>query len=108
MLPEKYSLTSLKQSLKKPWTPIDVANVNDQVLRAATFEGEYHWHSHENEDEFFLVYEGRIIIETDKGTISLNTGEGVVIPKGMRHKPSSETKSLVLMFEPRSLDSEGN
>lgn len=62
---EKCSLKQIKQSIKKPWIPVEVARFNNQVLRVAIFEGEYHWHSHENEDEFFLVYKGSITINTE-------------------------------------------
>lgn len=74
----------------------------------AVFEGEYHWHTHENDDEFFLVYKGSITISTENGSINLSEGEGTIIPKGIKHKPSSKERSVVLMIEPANLKSQGD
>ncbi len=96
-----FDLEKLKSKLKKPWTPINVCHINNCVLKAALFKGQYRWHTHKNKDEFFLVYEGEITIDTEDGEINLKAGQGTVIPKGLRHKPHSKTSSLVLMFEPK-------
>ena len=105
---QKYKLEKIKQKLTKPWSPLSVAYFDDHVLRVAIFNDEYHWHSHKNEDELFLVYEGSILIETDDGNIKLDEGEGVVIPKGLPHKPSAKKPSFVLMIEAKKLDSNGD
>lgn len=88
------------------WSPIDVAYINDWVLRAAAIKGEYHWHSHED-DELFIVYKGSIVIDTEKGPISLNSGQVAVIPKGLKHKPKADERAIILMIEPASLKSSG-
>lgn len=104
----KYDLDKIDQKLGDTfWSPVDIAYVNDWVLRAAAFKGEFHWHSHQD-DEFFLVYKGSIVIETEKGTIELSEGEGTVIPKGLQHKPSATNRALVLMLEPKDLKSTGD
>lgn len=105
---KKYILKDIKKQLNKTWSPVDVVSFNNQVLRVAIFDGEYHWHSHQNEDEFFLIFSGSITIETENGQIILNKGEGTVIPKGLKHKPSANKPSLVLMVEPTSLKSKGD
>lgn len=89
------------------WSPIDVAYINDWVLRAAAIKGEYHWHSHED-DELFIVYKGSIVIETEKGPIALKEGQIAVIPKGLKHKPKAEERAIILMIEPASLKSSGS
>jgi mannose-6-phosphate isomerase-like protein (cupin superfamily) len=89
------------------WSPIDVAYINDWVLRAAAAKGEYHWHSH-NDDELFLVYKGAIVIDTEHGSISLKEGEGTVIPKGIQHKPRSESRSVILLLEPQRVKPTGD
>ena len=61
-------------------SPIDVARINDWVLRAAAIKGEYHWHFH-SDDELFLVYKGQIVIETEKGSIFLKEGQEMSFPK---------------------------
>ncbi len=104
----KYDLDKIDEQLGDTfWSPVDVAYVNDWVLRAAAFKGEFHWHSHQD-DEFFLVHKGSIVIETEKGAIELNEGEGAVIPKGLKHKPSASRRAVVLMLEPKQLKSVGD
>ncbi|MDP6823801.1 MAG: cupin domain-containing protein [Dehalococcoidia bacterium] len=93
----------------RPYNPIDLARVNDQVVRMALIKGEYHWHHHENEDELFYVVEGRITIQMKSpyADITLSEGEMAVVPKGIEHCPLSDEESYVLMFEPASLQSAG-
>ncbi len=96
-------------SMEKPWSPIDVTHINDQVIRAAIFYGEYHWHKHDEEDELFYVHRGAIRIQVkDRNTIELGKGQMCVIPKGVEHKPSSDEPSVVLLFEPSKLKSIGD
>ena len=97
----KFNIRSVIKSITKPWTPVDLATFNNQALRVALFEGEYHENSHEY-DEFFLVYRGAITIWTEKGDIKLKEGEGVTIPRRLRHKPIAETPSYVLMVDSAS------
>ncbi len=93
----------------KPWSPIDIIRLNDQVVRMALVEGEFHWHKHANEDELFYVLKGEIIIQLkDQPNIDLNEGEMVVIPKGTEHCPKSSESAYVLLFEPFVLKSVGD
>ena len=101
-------LGDVVDSLSEAWSPVDVARVNDQVVRAALFEGEYHWHKHE-EDELFFVYSGAICIHVeDHEDVLLEKGQLCVIPKGVVHKPESSVPSIVLLFEPAVLKSRGD
>jgi mannose-6-phosphate isomerase-like protein (cupin superfamily) len=106
------SIVNLQESmdqLSKPWSPVDVARVNDQVVRMALVEGSYHWHVHGNEDELFYVLQGEIIIEVEgQPGVRLREGEMAVIPKGVEHRPTSAKPSYILMFEPFSLRSRGD
>ena len=103
------SLKNKSKELTKPWSPIEVSRVNDQVARLALFDGEYRWHKHANEDELFYVYRGSIVIRV-KGhpNIALHEGEIAVVPKGVEHSPKSPEPSIVLMFEPQTLKSKGD
>ncbi len=93
----------------RPWSPVEVTRINDQVIRIALFKGEYHWHNHADEDELILVYEGRIVVQfKDRPNVELNTGEMIIIPKGVEHCPKSLEDSYVLMFEPAGLKSQGD
>ena len=83
---------------EKYWSPIDIAKVNDLVLRAAAFKGEFHMHFHEH-DELFYVYKGNITIDTENGPIYLKEGQGAVVPAKIKHKPKSEGRSIVLMLD---------
>ena len=103
-----YDLNEIDKKIgENYWQPLDVAFINDWVLRIATFKGEFHWHSH-NDDEFFLVYKGAITIDTEKGSLEANEGQGAVIPKFLQHKPKAQKRALVLMLEPKHVTSTGD
>ena len=95
-------------SIEKAWSPVDVAYVNDQVVRAALFHGSYHWHKHDAEDELFFVYRGGIRINLEDEIVELSEGQLCVIPKGVLHKPEADEPSVVLLFEPSKLRSRGD
>jgi mannose-6-phosphate isomerase-like protein (cupin superfamily) len=97
---EKIDFKEFAQRLKEAWAPIQVAQVNDTAIRVARVEGEYRWHTHPKEDEFFLVLNGEVIIETRIGDIELQEGEGVVVPKGVPHRSKAGEASVVLIVEP--------
>ena len=88
------------------WSPIDIAKVNDWVVRAAAFKGEFHWHNHEH-DELFYIYKGTITIEPEAGPRELTEGQGTVIPKGMKHRPRAEKRAVVLMLDVAGSDYKG-
>jgi mannose-6-phosphate isomerase-like protein (cupin superfamily) len=103
------NLQQRMNALTATWSPVDIAIVNDQVMRLALIEGEYHWHRHANEDELFYVLEGEIVIQVrNEPDIPLHAGEMAVIPKGVEHRPTSAGPSYILMFEPRALKSSGD
>lgn len=105
----KINLYEKIKEITNPWTPIEIARVNNQVVRLSLFKGTYPMHKHDKEDELFFVYEGEITIEFEDGSkINLNKGEIAVIPKGILHSPNSNLDSYVLMFEPQSLKSRGD
>lgn len=69
-------------------------------MRIGVFNGEFHWHSHEQEDEFFLMLEGSLEIEIEgRSPVQLKPMEGVMVPKGVRHKPKAPNGATVLMVE---------
>ena len=105
----KIDIEAKLEEIGEPWSPVDLARVNDQVIRMALFHGEYHWHRHEEEDELFYVYRGEVRIEV-KGhrDVELRSGEMAVIPRNVEHRPVSACPSYVLMFEPLRLKSKGD
>jgi mannose-6-phosphate isomerase-like protein (cupin superfamily) len=99
----------IKEIAGKPFSPIEVARVNDQIVRMALTIGEFHWHKHTNEDELFYVIRGKITIQLkNQGNITLHQGEMTVIPKGIEHCPKSSEPSYILLFEPFNLKTIGD
>ncbi len=93
----------------KHCSPIDVARVNDQVVRMSYVNGEFHWHKHTNHDELFYLLKGKLIIQLkEQPDINLSEGQMVVIPKGVEHCPKSIEPSFVLLFEPFILQTWGD
>jgi mannose-6-phosphate isomerase-like protein (cupin superfamily) len=106
---EVINLEEKAAGIDRPWSPVEIARVNDQVVRMAMLEGEYHWHKHTNEDELFYVLKGRIVVQLrNQPDITLNEGEMAVVPKGVEHCPRSVGHSHILVFEPYALVSRGD
>jgi len=108
MKTKKHDLRKIARDLKRPWSPVEVASVDDYVLRIAIFDGDYQWHTHKDHDELFFVHEGSIVIDTDEGSVELNAGQITVIPKGLRHRPSAHKQAVVIMLESKELVSAGD
>ncbi|MBI1934967.1 cupin domain-containing protein [Candidatus Woesearchaeota archaeon] len=96
---KKFNLKNISKKLKKPWNPIEIEKIDGFGLRIAKFKNSYHWHSHKNKDELFIVLEGKISIKTEIGNVTLNKMEGVKIPKKVKHCPVAIKPSIILMIE---------
>lgn len=81
------------------WFNQTLTQVNNSVVRVAIIEGEYHWHKHDNDDEFFFVLEGQLLIDLEDKTIALNPWEGFTIPQGVVHRTRALKKTVILMVE---------
>jgi len=82
------------------WYNQTLCQVNDSVVRLGVLEGEYHWHKHDKEDEFFFTLEGQLIIDIEEEeSIELNPNQGYVVPMGVMHKTRAPKKTVVLMIE---------
>ena len=81
------------------WYNQTLCRVNDSVVRLGVVQGEYHWHKHDDEDEFFYVVEGRFIIDLEGRTVELAPGQGFVVPKGVMHRPRAPERTVILMVE---------
>ena len=98
-------VTSPKQvaaSLTELWSPRVVAEVDDAYVKVAKVHGSLAWHSHDDEDELFLVLEGRLRIEMEDHVVELGEGELFVVPRGVRHNPVAENECLLLLIERKS------
>jgi len=81
------------------WFNQTLTQVNNSVVRVAIIEGEYHWHKHDNDDEFFFVLDGQLLIDLEDRTIALNPWEGFTISKGIVHRTRALVKTVMLMVE---------
>jgi mannose-6-phosphate isomerase-like protein (cupin superfamily) len=82
-----------------PWFNQTLCQVNESVVRLGVVKGEYHWHKHDDLDEFFYVVEGQFIIDMEDRSVALNPGQGFVMPKGVRHRPRAPERTVILMVE---------
>lgn len=90
------------------WHPRIIGEVNDSFAKIGKLKGEFVWHSHENEDELFLVVQGHLVIKLRDGDLHLDPGELVIIPKGVEHCPVAEEEVHVLLLEPKTTLNTGN
>src|SRR3712207_4675471 len=81
------------------WYNQTLCQVNDSVVRLGVVQGEYHWHKHDDEDEFFYVVEGLFLIDLEGRTVELSPGQGFVVPKGVMHRPRAPERTVILMVE---------
>ena len=90
------------------WFNQTLTKVNDAVVRLGIVEGEYHWHKHDNDDEFFFVLEGQLLIDLESETIELNPNQGVTISKGIMHRPRAPQRTVMLMVETSAIQLTGD
>jgi mannose-6-phosphate isomerase-like protein (cupin superfamily) len=90
------------------WFNQTLCQVNDSVVRLGVVEGEYHWHKHEADDEFFYVVEGKLLIDLEDRTIELAPRQGFVVPKGTMHRTRAPQRTVILMVENAGIIPTGN
>jgi mannose-6-phosphate isomerase-like protein (cupin superfamily) len=90
----------IRGEVKEEWSNQTLCRINDCVIRLGVVKGEFHWHKHDNEDEFFYVVEGRLLIDIEGGeTVELGPNQGFAVPKGKVHRTRAPVKTAMLMFE---------
>jgi mannose-6-phosphate isomerase-like protein (cupin superfamily) len=90
---------ALADACQYRWFNQTLCQVNDAVVRMAVIEGEYHWHKHDRDDEFFYVVEGRLSIDLEGRTVDLSPRQGFVVPKGTVHRTRAQRRTVILMVE---------
>ncbi|MBU6996553.1 MAG: cupin domain-containing protein [Theionarchaea archaeon] len=90
------------------WTPKIIAELNGQYVKLAKAKGEMVWHSHQDEDELFLVIRGKLTIELRDREINLTEGDIFIVPKGIEHRPIAREEAHILLFEPIETKHTGN
>ena len=96
---ELVDVPALVRACKDRWYNQTLCKVNDSVIRLGVLQGEYHWHKHEHDDEFFFVLEGHFLIDMEDRTIDLQPLEGFVVPKGVVHRTRAPERAVILMAE---------
>ena len=104
----KVNLKSRLDLINNFWSPKIVGELNGQHVKIAKFKGEFVMHNHQDEDELFFVINGTLYIELKSKVLELKSGEFIIIPKGVDHKPYSKNEVSVLLFEPKSTLNTGN
>jgi mannose-6-phosphate isomerase-like protein (cupin superfamily) len=84
---------------KDRWYNQTLCQVNGSVVRLGVLQGEYHWHKHEKEDEFFFVVEGLFIIDLEDRSVELRPRQGFVVPRGVTHRTRAPERTIILMVE---------
>jgi mannose-6-phosphate isomerase-like protein (cupin superfamily) len=96
---EKIDVNEMVRNCTDKWFNQTLTKVNDSVVRIGIVEGEYHWHKHDHDDEFFFVLQGKLLVDLEERTIELNPGEGVTVSKGVMHRTRAPQKTVMLMVE---------
>jgi mannose-6-phosphate isomerase-like protein (cupin superfamily) len=90
------------------WFNQTLCKVNESVVRMAVIEGEYHWHKHDDDDEFFYVVEGKLLIDLEDRLVELAPRQGFVVPKGVVHRTRAPQRTVILMVENAGIIPTGN
>ena len=96
---ELIDVRQLAAECKFPWYNQTLCKVNESVVRLGVVQGEYHWHKHDAEDEFFYVVSGQFLIDLEDRTVTLDPQQGYVVPKGVMHRPRAPERTVILMVE---------
>ena len=103
---ETIDIGALVESVKDEWYNQTLCRVNDSVVRIGVIRGEYHWHKHQNEDEFFFVLSGRLLIDLDRRdddepgkVVVLEPRQAFVVPRGIVHRTRAPERTVILMVE---------
>jgi mannose-6-phosphate isomerase-like protein (cupin superfamily) len=97
---ERFDIGELADTNTRPWYNQTLTRVNDCVVRLGVVQGEYPWHKHDDEDEFFYVVDGRLLMDIEgRPEIALDARQGITIPAGTTHRPRAPERTIILMVE---------
>jgi mannose-6-phosphate isomerase-like protein (cupin superfamily) len=100
---ETVDFKAISEACTDKWFNQTLCRVNDSVVRIGVVEGEYHWHKHDRDDEFFYVIEGQLLIDLEERTVELSAQQGFVVPKGVLHRTRAPQRTVILMVETASI-----
>jgi mannose-6-phosphate isomerase-like protein (cupin superfamily) len=99
---------ALSDACEYKWFNQTLCKVNGSVVRVAIIEGEYHWHKHDEDDEFFYVVEGKLLIDLEDRLVELSPRQGFVVPRGVVHRTRAPERTVILMVESAGIIPTGN
>jgi mannose-6-phosphate isomerase-like protein (cupin superfamily) len=105
---KKVNLSDKFSQFTEHWSPKTVGELNGQHVKLVKVKGKFVMHHHDHEDELFLVIKGQLKIAFEKETVTLEQGEFIIVPRGVRHQPFAEEETEILLFEPASTLNTGN
>jgi mannose-6-phosphate isomerase-like protein (cupin superfamily) len=105
---DRMDINEIVKECKDKWFNQTLTRVNDSVVRIGIVQGEYHWHKHDHDDEFFFVLDGQLFIDMETRTIELNPNQGVTISKGVIHRTRAPKKTVMLMVETNTIQPTGD
>jgi mannose-6-phosphate isomerase-like protein (cupin superfamily) len=105
---ELIDVQELADAVTHKWFNQTLCEVNGSVVRVGVIEGEYHWHQHTDDDEFFYVVEGKLLIDLEGRTVELAPQQGFVVPRGVMHRTRAPKRTIILMVENRGIVPTGN
>lgn len=104
----RIDIHKLAAKVTDEWFNQTLCIVNDSVIRLGVVHGEFHWHKHDNEDEFFYVVDGRLLIDLENEIVELSPQQGFTVPKGSMHRTRATERTVILMVEKRSVVATGD
>ena len=96
---EIIDISKLITNCSKKWQNLSLCKVNESVVRLAVIEGEFHWHKHEKEDEFFFIIDGELLIDLEDETVTLKPNQGFTVPMGIEHRTRAPIRTSILLIE---------
>jgi quercetin dioxygenase-like cupin family protein len=105
---ELIDVKALADACEFKWFNQTLCQVNESVVRVGVVEGEYHWHKHDADDEFFFVLEGQLLIDLEDRIVELNPGQGFVVPQRVVHRTRALQRTVILMFENKEIQPTGD
>lgn len=101
-------IPKLIDACQEKWQNLSLCQVNDSVVRLGVIQGEFHWHKHDQEDEFFYVINGLLYIDIEEKTVELTPQQGFTVPSGVLHRTRAPERTSILMIERSSVTPTGD
>jgi mannose-6-phosphate isomerase-like protein (cupin superfamily) len=105
---EAVNLNEKLSKVREYWSPKIIGELNDSYVKVVKFTGEFVWHHHDNEDELFLVVQGRLRMKFREREVAVLPGEFIIVPKGVEHLPVADEEVHVVLLEPKTTLNTGN